>query len=532
MIGAILRAQLLSMRMRVGTRRASAVFTALTSLLFYGFWTFLAIGVLAWFSNPDNAGYFAPALSTGLFFAMLYWQLVPVITAGFGASVDLRKLRVYPIPHRKLFFVEVLLRITNGAEMLLLLAGATAGLLRNPLYAAGAKILMAPAAVLFATTNVLLSAGLRHSIERMLRRTRVKEFGTIVFILVALLPQLLFFLNIRKGALVRLAPSQIFWPWGAIAHIMLGDRIALAALAGVGHLGLAYWFGRHQFERSIRRDDGFAAEQTAEISRPAGFRERLYRFPSRFLRDPIAAVVEKELRTLFRIPRFRMVYGMSAFFGIVLYLPMYRNPRGASPFLKEHALTIMALYGLLMMGPISYWNAFGFDRTAVQGYFSWPIKFRDALIGKNITVMLLLVPQVVVIALFERLMRLIVTPRNFIETVAVILIASLYWFGIGNIFSVRIPRAMDPEKMNQMSNKMQALSIWTAPLLLLPIVLAYWARMIFDSELIFTGVLLIAGVIGAIVYYVGLDSAVNIAEKRRESIVMELGRAEGPLSIT
>ena len=53
-------------------------------------------------------------------------------------------------------------------------------------------------------------------------------------------------------------------------------------------------------------------------------------------------------------------------------------------------------------------------------------------------------------------------------------ITSLYWLGMGNICSVRIPRALDPDKMNQMSNKMQALTILAAPVLLLPLVLAYW----------------------------------------------------------
>ena len=41
--------------------------------------------------------------------------------------------------------------------------------------------------------------------------------------------------------------------------------------------------------------------------------------------------------------------------------------------------------------------------------------------------------------------------------------------------------------MNQMANKMQALSIWTAPVLLLPIGLAYWARAVFGNELVFSG---------------------------------------------
>ena len=79
----------------------------------------------------------------------------------------------------------------------------------------------------------------------------------------------------------------------------------------------------------------------------------------------------------------------------------------------------MALYGLLMLGPITYWNAFGFDRSAAQGYFSWPIRFRDALIAKNIAVAFLLVPQIVAIAVVGRVARLPASPGKFLETVVV-----------------------------------------------------------------------------------------------------------------
>ena len=269
----------------------------------------------------------------------------------------------------------------------------------------------------------------------------------------------------------------------------------------------------------------------AKLGPPAST-ELLFRFPSRFLPDPMAAMVEKELRTFARIPRFRMVYAMSVRFGIVLFLPAMRNPRSHSSFFMQNALPLMALYGLMMLGPISYWNAFGFDRSAVQGYFSWPIRFRDALIAKNITVALLLLPQILLVVVVGKAAHLPASFWKVLETVVVILIASLYWFSMGNICSVRLPRAMDPEKMNQMANKMQALSIWAAPLLLLPIGLAYWARAVFESEIVFAGVLLIAAVVGAIFYSVGLDSAVSAADRSRESLLMQLSRSEGPLSIT
>jgi ABC-2 type transport system permease protein len=535
-ISAILRAQLLSMRLRVGTRRGGAIFSAVTGLLFYGFWAFLAFGVSLYFSDPANAPNFLTALSSGLLFVMLYWQLAPVISAGFGASLELRKLLIYPIPHGRLFTVEVLLRLTNCAEMPILVAGAVTGLMRNPLYGAGAKMFVVCGALIFAATNIFLSAGIRHLMERLFLRTRLREAMILLFVSVALLPQLLLFLNVRKAALLRLAPVQLLWPWAAIARIMLRDQVALSVVLSLFYLALAGCFGRWQFERSIRYDAAPKPVAPAILSSagPAGWTERVFRLPSRILPDPIAALVEKELRTFARIPRFRMVYAMSCIFGIVLYLPTLRNPRTQTSFFTQNALPIMALYGLMMLGPISYWNAFGFDRIAAQGYFSWPIRFRDVLIAKNITVAFLLIPQVVLIALVGKAVHLPTSFWKFLEAMVVMLIASLYWFAVGNICSVRLPRAMDPEKMNQMANKMQALSIWTAPFLLLPIGLAYWARAVFENEIVFSGVLLIAAIVGCIFYRVGLDSAVDsaTAARNRESMLMQLSRSEGPLSVT
>jgi predicted Na+-dependent transporter len=124
-----------------------------------------------------------------------------------------------------------------------------------------------------------------------------------------------------------------------------------------------------------------------------------------------------------------------------------------------------------------------------------------------------------------------VSPGKILETVVVMMIASLYWFSLGNIFSVRIPRALDPDKMNQ-QNKMQGLTIFAAPFLLLPVMLAYWSRWFFESDLVFAGLLLVAAVLGGIFYWVGLDSAAATGYEKREKILHELSRSDGPLSIT
>jgi len=538
MITAILRAQLLSMRLRAGTRRGSAIFGAVTGLVFYGFWAFIAWATMLYFSQPDGNSLFVFAITGGLMLVMLYWQLAPVISASFGASLDLKKLLAYPIPHGKLFLVEVMLRIVTCGEMLLLVAGVTIGLLRNPAFGARSAPRILAGALIFVAMNILLSAGTRNWIERVFLRTKFREVMVAVMVLVGIVPRFLIGMNPNANRNVarylQLIPSQVAWPWSGAGRLMLGDSPLVSAISSAGWLAIAFLFSRWQFERNIRYDAAASGTRRAvskEADSAESWSDRAFRLPSRFLPDPFAALAEKELRTLARIPRFRLVYVMSCVFGLILYLP---NMRRAHPdsFFIQNAVVFMSLYGLLMLGQITYWNCLGFDRGAAQGYFSWPVRLRDVLISKNITVLLMLVPQILLVSLAASAMRIPVSPGKIGETIAVVFITALYWLGMGNICSVRIPRALDPDKMNQMSNKMQSLTILAAPILLAPLGLAYAARWYFESDLIFGGLILVAGIVGAIFYWVALDSAVNAANVKRESLVLELARSDSPLSIT
>jgi ABC-2 type transport system permease protein len=530
MILAILKAQFLSMRLRPGTRKGSAIFGSITGLAFYGFFAFFGWLAMLFFSAGNETPVFIAVLSIVLPLLMAYWQLAPVISASFGASLDLSKLRAYPIPRSKLFTVEVLLRITTCGELLLLLGGMVTGLLRNPQLGWRVAPSILTGTLLFVATNIFFSAGTRSLLERLVRRARLREMLMILLVLVSIAPQIALATKMKKGALLGFSPSQIFWPWGAFAHLATGDAIALSALSAVVWLGVAIVFSRWQFERSLAYDGSTVRKRDKDV-RPDGALERIFRLPGRFLPDPLGALVEKELRTLSRIARFRLVYGMSCFFGVAAMLPVIR--RGNHGFGAENAVTLMALYGLMMLGQITFWNSFGFDRTAVQGYFSWPVRFRSVLLAKNLTVVALLIPQVIIVSVVCRLVKLPVGPVRMLEALFVVTIAATYWFAMGNICSVRIPRALDPDKMNQMANKMQALTIFTMPILLLPIGLAYWARWFFESQIVFIGLMAVAALIGGIFYWVGLDSAVATATGvHREKMLLELSRSDGPLSIT
>ena len=100
----------------------------------------------------------------------------------------------------RLFWIDVLLRVTTGLEMLLLLAGGAIGLMRNPDFGgwANAPRILAPL-LLFVLFNLLLAAGLRSLIERVLGQKRVREVFVVFCVLVGALPQLLVVTGVPKS---------------------------------------------------------------------------------------------------------------------------------------------------------------------------------------------------------------------------------------------------------------------------------------------------------------------------------------------
>src|SRR5262249_47795543 len=152
--------------------------------------------------------------------------------------------------------------------------------------------------------------------------------------------------------------------WASLGH---STSIALASL-GIW-IALAAWFGRAQFERSLRFDAIAAQATPAADVRPAtrSLAETFYRLPSLLFPDPLGAIVEKELRSLARTPRYRMVFVMGFSFGLMIWLPMILGRRGERHMtLSQHFLTVVCVYALTLLGQVSYWNCFGFDRSAAQ----------------------------------------------------------------------------------------------------------------------------------------------------------------------
>jgi ABC-2 type transport system permease protein len=536
MIAAILRAQFLSMRsFRLDSRRRGATISLITSLLWYGFWAFLAYAAEESYSPAEADPLIRRSFPTGLMFVFLYWQLAPLLSASLGASLDLKKLLVYPVPSGKLFVIEVLLRLTSCAEMLLVLAGSAVGLLRNPSYGgvrAAPRII--GALVAFVLFNLLLSAGLRNLLERLLSHKRLREVLMIVLVTAAALPRLLVATHpVERGMNSFFTESpRLFWPWTATAYGVLGQQILYSSLILTGWTLAAFGFGRWQFASSLRYDAQATAPAEKGTGRTLSRLEAFYRLPSLFLPDPLAAIVEKELRSLSRTPRFRMVFIMGFSFGLLVWLPVTLGGGQGGSALSDHYLTIVSVYALTLLGQVSYLNTFGFDRSAAQLYFAAPIPIARSFAGKNIAAVLFILVEMLAVTLASLVLRIRLAPGAIAEAFIVTAIVGVYLLAIGNVSSVHFPRAMNPERVSHggAASRMQALIFLFYPIALLPVALAFWARYVFGSQLLFALILAFAAGLGAVVYWIAMDSAVEAAVERREKILMELSRTEGPVA--
>ena len=139
------------------------------------------------------------------------------------------------------------------------------------------------------------------AVEAFIIATGAAYLVAFGLVLLAALPQLLL-RGADPEAVRRFLYSQptLLFPWFAAGRLALGiDTIRSLCIVFVW-TAAAYAFARWQFERSLRFDvTEIQAKDTLQSDR-VGLLERLFRMFPRLLRDPLGALVEKEIRLLTR----------------------------------------------------------------------------------------------------------------------------------------------------------------------------------------------------------------------------------------
>ncbi len=527
---AILWAQWRSLRnFRPGSAAAARTLILIAGGLWYTVWLAIA-ALLGAGARAAPLGLLRAGLPWGLLVAFLYWQLAPVLTGTLGASLDLKKLLVYPVPEKDLFSIELLLRLTTGIEMILALTGLAVGLALNPAIPAWAP---AGALALYMAFNLFVSTGTRSLLERLLAYKRIREALIVVVVICAGLPQLLAVTGLPPPLrrVLTAAPGALL-PWTAAGQFALGDAAVPALTVLSGWILIAYVFGRRQFARTLAFDA--VAAQAPNLSRPRrGARiASLYRIPSLLFPDPVAAVLEKELRSLIRSPRFRLVFLMGFSFGLLIWLPVFRRPGAPSGPAGAYPVLVSA-YGVILLAEVVIWNVFGFDRSAAELYFTAPVRLGQVLAAKNLAAGFFVLLEVSAITAVCAVVGIALTAEVVFESYAATLILALYLTSAGNLTSVYFPRAVNPDHSwgrSGSSGKMAAILLVIFPVLTVPVLLAYLARYAFESNAAFYVVLAVAAAGGVCVYWVALESAVDAAAARTEALLGALREKAAPLA--
>lgn len=506
--------------------RTSFILSLLFSAIWYGGFAGIAVFAARFTADPENLDRLRRAMPVALFFAFAYWQGMPLLMASVGAMLDFKKILVYPIAERDLFRTEMLLRTSMFCEMPLVMLGIVVGILKNP--ALPNWCVLGP--VLFSVFNITLGGGLRDLITRWFQKKRIREAVILAVILLAALPSWLSAQGpaaMKYFAWMREAPK--FWlPWLAASEASLHENgwIPWAALAGL--TAAAWAFSRWQFRKTLQFDA--AAQRSSDDAGGRGWLERLLAWPRAVFRDPLGALVEKEIRFLSRTSRFRIIFIMGFTFGVLIWIPMARMQPAEPGWMGRNFLTVVVLYAMVLLSEVLFFNNFGFDRTAAQMYFLAPVPPSLVLVAKNIAAAFFILAEVVLVTLACLLLKMPVTGGRLAEAACVSLVMLLFLMAIGNLGSTRAPRAQSPTEgwKRASTSKLSYLSILLYPFIAAPIALAYLARYAFQTELAFYAAISAAIFIAGCFYYVSLDSSVETLERDREKFLTLLAQTDSP----
>jgi ABC-2 type transport system permease protein len=518
------------------SHKAGVVVTWLSSLLWYALWVAGAVGAALLTGGGVRPDVLEPVLTSALFFVLFFWQLFPVMLASSGAYLDVKRLLVYPIPPGQLFFLEVSLRLSTGLEMVLVLLGACAGLIWNPQMPWWTPLPL----LVFGAFNLFLASGLKTLLDRLLQRKWVREILVVCFVAILVIPQFLAVKGLPAPVVAQLKQAAVLtwlFPWKAAGHLASGHAAWGPLAVLTAWTAGAYWFARSQFARSLRLEE-FSALPSAQrpARRPNGWLEQLYRAPALLFPDPLAALMEKEIRLLFRAPRFRLVLLMACTMGQLLWLPIGLRRGAEDGFVTSNYLTLSMSYALLILSDILLWNVFGMERGAAQAWFVTPVSLRTVLRAKNLVAGLCLLFCLLVISAIVILLPVQFTLIQFFESAAVLAVMAFLLMAAGNMASVSYPRAVDPGQTwrNTSGGKVQAFMLLVYPVISIPISMAYVARWALDSEAAFFAVLAVDLLIAVVVYWIATDSAIEAAEEQKEQMIATLtaSQREGPISLT
>jgi ABC-2 type transport system permease protein len=467
----------------------------------------------------------------------LVWQVVPVSLASFQEQFDIGGLLRFPVGFGPFFLLHLIFGIVDASTILgcLCCAGIFSGILiARPELAASAAL----ALTVFAAFNIFLVRAIAAWIDRWLSQRRTREIVGALFFVALLSLQLLN--PAFRSANSRIGPDSraegIRWlktadrlqrwlpPGLAATTVQPGSRAHFAAslesaaalclyvLAAGGALGLrlrADYRGENLSDAPARKK----VEQRSRASLIDGS-------------GPIAAVLEKELRTVMR--SMPLLYGLLAPLLMVFVLSglfLRHGPPGGHAL--SMGLMVSLAYAIVGFTQLFY-NNLGPEGVGIQILFLSPTPIRTVILAKNLFHASLFLVDAVLVCIVASLRLGWPSPASLLVAWAWLFFALPVHLAAGNLVSLNMPYRMNLGKMTRQRGSQGSALI---SMLIQAAVLGIGAGIFtlcsyFGNAWVAVPIFLLLAAGAIFAWMRVLANVGRIANQRRETLISTLARTE------
>ena len=501
-----------------------------------GLGSFAVATGLSWYFVSHGQTELLPLLLWPIFF---FWQVFPVMATAFTNNPDSGELLRFPLSYRSYFLIRLAYGFFDPASAL-----GCVGLLGILLGVSFARPSLFPWTLLvlltFALFNLVLMQTVFAWLERWLAQRRTREVMGVLFILVMLSFQLIGPMMERVqrkphpefGRLTQIVTQvQAVLPAGlaadAIAQSSQAQFLAgFASLLFLGTMTLAVGSLLHLRLRAQFRGENLSeAAARPAVAQIQGLQVG-WDLPG--FSQSVAAVFEKEVRYLARSGPMLLTLVMPIFMlAIFRFGPMNpMRPTNALSRTPDMAFPGAAAYALLVLTNLVF-NSFGGDAAGVQFFYASPVRFRQIMLGKNLTHASILVANTALA--WIAVSYLYGTPRLAVSvaTVAGLLFAAPLNFTAGNLLSIYSPRKRDFATFGRQNvSQTTVLASLGVQIVIIGMGAAAFAiARLYGNLWIATLIFLVLAAISIPIYLIVLRRIDGIAIQRRETLLAELCRA-------
>jgi ABC-2 type transport system permease protein len=534
------RWQLFVNSMRTIRGRMEIVARGFTFLAFGGggFVGSIAIGFTAWYCVYSGRVAWLPLLLWPVF---LFWQLVPVMASAFTENVDSSNLLRFPLTFPSYFLIRIAYGSLDPPTLMscLWLLGMAIGI------GCASPLLFVPAVavlLLFAIFNILLARMLFTWVERWLAQRRPREILGVLFLFMVIGFQFI-------GPLIRHYGNRSYQPGlsRVVGQVLPVERLTPPGLAGetiahslhgeyasaLGSFGLfcgytlaVLWLLNVRLHAQYLGEN--LSEAVARTAVPVAKQKILLGWNIPGVPGAISAVVEKEIHYLSRSGP--MLFTLVMPFVVLLIFRFTPGKSDSSAGMFGHsadlAFPVGAAYAVLILTNLVF-NSFGADAVGIQFYFVSPVRFREILLGKNLTHSLVLALEMLLVCAGASLMYRPPPWDILLATVTGVFFALMVNLTVGNLLSVYSPKKIDLGALGRQRTSqvtaLASLGIQAAVLGLCAgaLLVARAYQHIWLAAVIFLALAAIA----AVFYSLVLNRIDAIALRRREAMITELCRA-------